>query len=151
MNSQLFTKRLQEILDYYNLTASAFAERLGVGRSSISHIISGRNKPSLDFVMHIVENFREVKFEWLLQGKGVFPASATNNNLTKLIPEETPATPVSNTKQLETSIKTEEKDLFTSVNINKKTEKPSVPSKTIERIVIFYTDQSFKEYKNEMD
>ncbi|MGB1270375.1 MAG: helix-turn-helix domain-containing protein, partial [Flavobacteriaceae bacterium] len=51
MESLEFTNRLQKLLDYYDLSASGFATKIGVQRSSISHVLSGRNKPSLDFVM----------------------------------------------------------------------------------------------------
>lgn len=73
LNSLEFTKRLQEIITYYELTASLFADKVGVQRSSISHIISGRNKPSLDFVLKITSQFKEVEIDWLLKGEGVFP------------------------------------------------------------------------------
>ncbi len=73
LNNEEFSKRLQEVMDYYGLSASAFAERIGVQRSGISHILSGRNKPSLDFVMKVLEQFKEVDLYWLLNGKGQFP------------------------------------------------------------------------------
>ena len=50
------------------LSAAAFAERIGVQRSSVSHILSRRNKPSLDFMLKIHEHFREVDLDWLLLG-----------------------------------------------------------------------------------
>ena len=73
VNSDEFSKRLQIILDYYDISAATFADAIQVGRSSISHIISGRNKPSLDFVLKIVQNYPEVELYWLLNGKGSFP------------------------------------------------------------------------------
>jgi len=54
VNSLDFSKRLKEIFEYYDLSASSFADQIDVGRASISHILSGRNKPSLDFVMKVV-------------------------------------------------------------------------------------------------
>ena len=53
VNIDDFIKRLEIILDYYNLTASSFADKINVQRSSLSHLLSGRNKPSLDLVQHI--------------------------------------------------------------------------------------------------
>ncbi len=52
------------------MNASRFAETIGVQRSSISHIISGRNKPSLDLINKILEGFPKVSTDWLLLGKG---------------------------------------------------------------------------------
>lgn len=73
VNTEAFIKRLEELLQYYSLSASALADRIGVQRSSISHLLSGRNKPSLDFVMRVVKTFPEVNLYWLLNGKGSFP------------------------------------------------------------------------------
>lgn len=75
VNSEKFSARLQKILDYYDISAASFADTIDVGRSSISHILSGRNKPSLDFVLKIVQAYPEVELYWLLNGKGSFPAS----------------------------------------------------------------------------
>lgn len=66
-------ERLKIILEYYNLSASHFAERIDVPRSSISHLLSGRNKPSLDFIIKVEKAFDEVNLDWLIYGKGNFP------------------------------------------------------------------------------
>ena len=74
INNEEFTKRLQKVIDFYGETASSFAEKIGVQRSSISHILSGRNKPSLDFVLKVLSSFPEVELYWLMNGKGHFPS-----------------------------------------------------------------------------
>ena len=61
INTDHFVKRLETIFEYYGLTASLFADKINVQRSSISHLLSGRNKPSLDFILKVIENFPEVK------------------------------------------------------------------------------------------
>ncbi|MGB5700844.1 helix-turn-helix domain-containing protein [Muriicola sp.] len=73
VNSEEFVHRLEKILSFYNLSASSFADKIGVQRSSISHLLTGRNKPSLEFVMKVVKSYPEVNLYWLLNGKGVFP------------------------------------------------------------------------------
>src|SRR5690606_19223593 len=73
VNSEEFVMRLQKVMDYYTLSASAFAEKIDFNKSSISHLLSGRNKPSLDFVLKVLEAFPEVSLYWLLNGKGSFP------------------------------------------------------------------------------
>lgn len=78
VNNQEFTDRLKKIITYYQLTASLFADKVGVQRSSISHILSGRNKPSLDFVLKVVNTFSEVDIYWLLNGKGSFPNNSSS-------------------------------------------------------------------------
>ncbi len=120
INSKNFTKRLQEIIDFYSLSASSFADKIGVQRSSISHILSGRNKPSLDFVMKILSSFPEVDLYWLLNGKGSFP---------KLIESEP--------KNSNETIKEDASlDAF------------SAKSSDIDRVIIFFKDGTYKNYKN---
>jgi len=60
-------------MDHYGLSVSAFADEIGVQRSSISHLLNGRNRPSLDFVMKLIAAYPEVNLYWLLKGEGSFP------------------------------------------------------------------------------
>ena len=73
VNNPKFAERLQKVMRYYDENASSFAEKIGVQRSSISHVLSGRNKPSLDFVMKVLKAYPNVNMYWLLNGKGNFP------------------------------------------------------------------------------
>ena len=73
VNSQEFGQRIKKIQEYYQLSASGLADTLGIQRSTISHILSGRNKPSLDFVMKVLHSYPDVELYWLLNGKGAFP------------------------------------------------------------------------------
>ena len=68
LNIDLFLKRLDELMENHQLNAAAFAEKIGVQRSSVSHILSRRNKPSLDFILKIQSQFEEADFDWLLLG-----------------------------------------------------------------------------------
>ena len=76
VNIDDFVKRLESLLEYYDLNASSFADKIGVQRSSLSHLLSGRNKPSLDFILKILEVFPEVDLYWILNGKGTFPKTS---------------------------------------------------------------------------
>lgn len=69
LNTDAFIKRLEELMGQQQLSAAAFAEKIGVQRSSVSHILSKRNKPSLDFILKIEASFEEASFDWLLLGK----------------------------------------------------------------------------------
>jgi transcriptional regulator with XRE-family HTH domain len=59
-----------------NITASQFADEINIQRSGMSHIMSGRNKPSLDFVMRVLNRYPEIDTNWLLFGKGEMYKSA---------------------------------------------------------------------------
>lgn len=135
INNADFTKRLQKVIDYYGESASSFAEKIGVQRSSISHILSGRNKPSLDFVLKILTSFPEVELYWLMNGKGNFPAQEKTAKI--LTPEKTPAVKIE--KETKSEVKTES-EIFKTF---------SSKEKTIDKIVIFYTDGTFKDFKKE--
>jgi len=125
INSEDFIKRLRKVIDYYGESASSFAEKIGAQRSSISHILSGRNKPSLDFILKVLSTFPEVDLYWLFNGKGSFP---TDNKTEKENAQQEPPPSF-------------EKELFKSQTKNNS-------SKAIERIVIFYSDGTFKNFIN---
>ena len=130
VNSEKFAQRLQKILDQYDLSAAAFADSIDVGRSSISHILSGRNKPSLDFVLKIVQNYPEVELYWLLNGKGDFPKTTENaSNLPNSRETAVKQPTVPGKKEV-----TGEPDTFNERKISK--------------IVIFYSDGSFEAFQN---
>lgn len=115
-----FIERLELLMKHYELTASALADQIQVQRSSISHILKGRNKPSLEFVMRVNDSFEEVDLHWLLYGEGAF-LDTQNKKAAKV--EVAP-------KNTDTKIVAE--DLVEEV---------------IDKIVFFYKDGSFKVYK----
>ncbi|MGO4911287.1 helix-turn-helix domain-containing protein [Leeuwenhoekiella sp. W20_SRS_FM14] len=144
VNSDQFGKRLQRIMDEYDLNATSFADEIEVGRSSISHILSGRNKPSLEFVMKIVSAFPEVELYWLLNGKGSFPKKTA----------EPSAAPKLSSNQLQADFESILPSNSESSQQNSQmphtdpvTETlASVKEEAIERIVIFYKDGTFKNF-----
>jgi transcriptional regulator with XRE-family HTH domain len=79
INNLEFAERLKKVMDYYQLSAATFADRIGVQRSSISHLLSGRNRPSLDFVLKVLDEFPSIELYWLLNGKGTFPKSESSS------------------------------------------------------------------------
>lgn len=62
--------RVQEIIRRYNLSPSKLADQLEVPRSTISHILSERNKPSLEFLQKVLENYPDINTDWLIKGEG---------------------------------------------------------------------------------
>ena len=86
------TDRIRKIISDNNLTNSSFADKIGVPRSSVSHILSGRNNPSLDIIIKITHSFSEISADFLLTGKLSTPINienkkdSINKNLT-LFPE----------------------------------------------------------------
>ena len=106
-------------MSVHSLSASLFADKIGVQRSSISHLLSGRNKPSLDFVLKVTQVFQDVDIYWLLNGKGIFPKTTASKQ-----PSSTP------------------------LQLQQEAPEHSHPgAKKIQRIVVFYSDGTFEEYK----
>ena len=121
VNNIEFSERLKIMMEHYGLTATALADSIEVQRSSISHLVSGRNKPSLDFVLKVLQKYPEVELYWLLNGKGSFPKEEQSASPT-LFSEETQAFP-------------------SHIDLSK--------NKTvgdIEKIIIFYKNGTFKNY-----
>ncbi len=71
--------RIELIIEKMNLSSSQFADEIGVARAIISHLITGRNKPSLDVVRKILLRFPQINPDWLLTGKGDFYRSPIEN------------------------------------------------------------------------
>ncbi|KAB1159360.1 helix-turn-helix transcriptional regulator [Tenacibaculum aiptasiae] len=130
-------ERLKSILDYYNLTASSFADRIDVPRSSISHLLSGRNKPSLDFIIKVEKAFEEVELDWLVYGKGNFP-NTIKENFTNVEEATTSPSLFSNPSPDDISKKNE------NISIQ---EQQRILDKKIKNIVVLYEDGTFEDYK----
>ena len=62
--------RIKQIIDKEKLSSTQFATEIGVQRSALSHVLSGRNKPSLDFMMKIKARYPEINLDWLMLGRG---------------------------------------------------------------------------------
>jgi len=125
--------RVQRIIAFYGLTVSAFADKVGVQRSSISHLLSGRNKPSLDFVLKLVQAFPDVNLYWFLKGEGNFPDDSITDG----------------------SDAAEQVDMVTESTHTIRTELP-LPTNTKNKsepvkIVLFYQDGTFESFHSKND
>ncbi|BCY29149.1 helix-turn-helix domain-containing protein [Flavobacterium okayamense] len=146
LNTDDFTLKLQTILDYYGLTASAFADKIGVQRSSLSHLLSGRNKPSLEFVLKISEVFKEVDLYWLLQGKGEFPKNEDNNIYPEIINEKNKSFDLFQEEKPKDSESSFIKDTQLHTASTEESKILENTNESIDKIVIFYSNGTFKSY-----
>lgn len=132
VNTSNFSKRLQKILDFYGVTATSFSEKIAFNRSTISHLLSGRNKPSLEFVMKVLQTYPEVDLYWLLYGKGSFPTPLNKVN-----------TQIKATSKQNTLPGVEaENSVFENMALKNQN------TSAIERIILCYKDGTFKQYNN---
>jgi len=69
-------ERIRQLLEARKLTPTQFADAIGVARPIVSHILSGRNKPSLEVVQKVIEAFPDLSLAWLLRGAGEMLATS---------------------------------------------------------------------------
>ena len=166
--------RVQKIINYSELSSSEFADEIGVQRSNISHVLSGRNKPSLDFLMKIKDRFPEIQWEWLIEGKGamIFSENEAVSTPSSYSLEESKINddkPIitglfsipsqemdENTKQEEVKSEISEPIQYNiventpEISENKNTseaETPSEKSNNIKKIVFFYENGKFEVFE----
>lgn len=129
-------ERIKQLMRDNELSAAAFADTIGVQRSSISHILSERNKPSLDFILKILHAYPSVSVEWLL--KGIKSKNAV-------------ITPARNQEDIVTDqedlVKSDENPVPKSTPPENLIHK-STPSKQVERIIVCYNDGTSSTYLN---
>lgn len=135
-------KRLKQILEEKEMNALEFSERVGIQRSSLSHLFSGRNKPSIDLLLKIKKQFPETDLDWLITGE---QSKFTTKS------EETPSLANQNEPKIrvtDVNIKDELTDYVNDINKNTQTQSAKIRQQEIDRVILFYRDGSFKEYKN---
>tara|TARA_B100000780_G_scaffold273870_2_gene238028 strand:+ start:598 stop:1059 length:462 start_codon:yes stop_codon:yes gene_type:complete len=143
--------RIRLLMHFKKLNATQLADILDVQRSSISHILSGRNKPSLDFVQKIVHEFPEVSFDWLINGSGKLQPTVTNvthdistlskesvTDVTKETPDDEPSQP-----KTKDSVNQQHNTQTPTIEAQ---ETPTSKEKKVSRVIVFYTDNTFDEY-----
>ncbi|MCK9344126.1 MAG: helix-turn-helix domain-containing protein [Massilibacteroides sp.] len=146
-----FKERIEEIMRSENLTASRFAEAIGIQRSAISHIISGRNKVSLDVLRKTLNRYPKISSDWMMFG--ILPmyreekASSTKPDLFKSSSEGLVS--FNSSGQSSEGMNTQSENLeMSSLESSQNTNNQAVikikePSKKIEEILIFYDDNTF--------
>jgi len=134
--------RLTQFLTTEQLTPTRFADLLGVQRSGISHILSGRNKPGYDFLEKFITRFPSVNIEWLITGRGKMYKEMNKLQLFPVQPIE--PTPIEEPELFSGS--PEKKEIEAENPAKIQTESILNPSKTVEKVVVFYTDKTFSAY-----
>lgn len=134
-------ERLNTLLKYLKLTSSQFADEIGVQRSSVSHVMSGRNKPGFDFIRKIITKFPEISADWLITGDGEMLREKRIREYDMFESGE------GKKQEPEKEHKVRESAVNNSIlqdSENKTREENK--KKQIERIIIIYKDKSFEEY-----
>lgn len=149
-----FSNQLQQIMQHFNLSTTELADKILVPKATISHLISERNKPSLEFIMKLHTHFPTLNLEWLIYGKEPFLLNELNEKSSAVSPtfpsEIQPKEIISNAEEIpQPEIVSENKIEKTPPIPENILSCPTETSKTIESIVVFYSDGSFKRYVQE--
>jgi transcriptional regulator with XRE-family HTH domain len=142
--------KIKEVLTIKQLSPSQLADTIGVQRSSISHILSGRNKPSLDIIQRIVKYYTEFTYEWFLDEVGSHLPTASLDSYKQVrqsgsnVPEPT-STRRSTTKNM--GIIIPESTTHQNMLPAQSSDAQTASTNQIDKILIFYTNGTFQEYK----
>ncbi len=154
------SEKIELLIKRKQLSASQFADKLGIPRSSISHILSGRNKPSLDVVQKILRVFPEISAEDLLfedrsLGASLAASPTPKENTTSspslfdavsAKPSESPKNILAEPTIVQSNLRrSKETIISTPATPVQEMVKPARLEKTIERVLIFYTDGTFSD------
>lgn len=126
-------ERFRYVMKLNAMTASQFADEIGVQRSSVSHILSGRNKPSLEFIQKVINRFPKVDSTWLINGK-TNVGTAPKEEVQKVELQKNTELPVKSTEATERKETVELRPASTPEG-----------NKSIKKIVVFYSDGTFEE------
>ena len=155
-------ERIELLMKCYGLTPSQLADRTGIQRASVSHIISGRNKPSLEVLQKIYEAFPELDLGWLMTGKGEEPvaldfaagdaAEAENTLFSQPLTEKEPELSVASSRRVQVERQEQPTRQLQSSRSAERQRKPvvqkprqqAVSERRIKEIRIFYTDGTYE-------
>ena len=139
-------ERLLEFLKQENKSSAQFADEIGVQASGISHILSGRNNPSLDFILKMLEKYKFISTDWLLFGKGSMYKEPKMQSLFDDIPPLYKDPDENTIKKVPDRNEIEFQNV-TGVNVNNGSHNSQkITGEKIVKIVWFFEDNSFDEY-----
>lgn len=145
--------RIKMIMERENMASGAFAESIGIQQSTLSHILNGRNNPSLDVIMKVHQKYNYINLEWLLYGQGEI-----SNLETSITADFSPSlfdeNPIFPPKETGDAKKRQEMALETPQIVPKEIVKQEIryiekPSRKITEIRIFFDDNTYEIFRGE--
>ena len=139
-------ERIEKFLRLEGISSAKFADELGIQRSSVSHILSGRNNPSLELIQKLLKRYDKINSDWLVLGKGEMYRS--DKNVSNLSLFDTVQAESLTIKPIVEEIPEQKAPIIDSnTNTHRQIEVfEEKLDKKVNKIVIFYTDKTFEEY-----
>ena len=119
-------KRLQQFLAAENITQAKFAETIGVARAGVSHVLSGRNKPSFEFLDSMARNYPTLSLEGLISGRGKMYKDGRQAETTQILDSHEP-------------------ELFSEAAQIPEMQTVESNDRSIVKVVLFYSDGTYQE------
>lgn len=151
--------RIRKFMEYKGISPSELADTIGVQRSNVTHVLKSRNKPSFQFIEKMLQVYPDLNAKWLLLGTGPMVETPTKNKtlFDQLTEPITAPSPLPEKKEIKPNLQepvpVETKDIITPPPpVEKKTENNVIQDqffsheKPIERLIVFFKDQTFKVY-----
>lgn len=154
--------KIEKIMQIENLNSAQFAAEIGIQGSTLSHILNGRNNPSLDVLKKILNRFRTINPEWLILDAGTMYRQEKHSHVPTLFDSITETTSKTDEYAPKFSPKNESRadinqkknepldsKLIISAQIdNLETNNTNSVSKKVNRIIVYYSDNTFEEFKS---
>lgn len=155
-------ERIDKIMQKEEMTAAIFASEIGIQGSTLSHILNGRNKPSLDVLKKILNRFRTISSDWLILGVGSMYRTEKHSQTLSLFDEldesdlksatleqknaeKSYSTFETNQQKREPNPETVHKQPQVAVQTQNLINEPN--SKTVRKIIVYYNDNTFQEFE----
>ena len=157
-------ERIEKVMQHENMNSALFASAIGIQGSTLSHILNGRNNPSLSVLQAILNRFPNISPEWLIMGQGsmernikqsqaptLFDSFAENISKPATLEQIPPQNIVREAEPIQTkSLNTVEipvslpvvEQILTPVQLA-----PTEPPRSVKKIIIYYTDNTFQEFQ----
>ncbi len=134
--------RLKQFLAAENITQAQFADNIKVVRASVSHVLSGRNKPSYEFILSIMTKYPRLNIEWLMFGKGKMYKDIQVEEVflpesDVLFPDPISPDPIPYTEQTEES--------FSPIETSDNTTETIVNQRKVVKVIVLFDDGSYQE------
>jgi len=153
--------KIEKIMQIENMNSVQFASEIGIQGSTLSHILNGRNNPSLEVLKKILNRFRTINSDWLILDSGTMYRNEKYSQSPTLFPSDDEIdsnTTIYNEKidkkftsdfslNKNESQVTEIKATNTPVNVIQSVPKIEIPSKSVKKIIVYYTDNTFQEFE----
>lgn len=151
--------RIQQLMESEGLNSVQFATETGIKSATLSHILNGRNNPSLDVMKQILDRYRSVNSDWLILGIGQMYRQKTQSQTLSLFDEPVVNNikseinaPILEEKTVSGAEQTSEKKEITEIKDAKIELPPTIIkeiSKSVDKIIVYYSDNTFEEFSSQ--